>query len=102
MNKNLTGISEKNALPCASLSWILSVPIQVIANMLQSTYFMFNIEQAPCLVFRPGIYPVLKDRQLPDADAHWTFLMHYIIWDLCHELLFWLDTGSETERSCHT
>lgn len=46
--------------------------------MLKSSYF--NIEQAPCLIFRPGIYPMLKDRQLHDTDAHLDFLnaLHYL------------------------
>lgn len=48
--------------------------------MLKSRYFKFNIGQAPHLIFRPGIYPMLKDRQLYDAGAHLDFLnaLHYL------------------------
>lgn len=48
--------------------------------MLPSSYFKFNIEQAPCLIFRPSTYPVLKDRQLHDADVHLDLVnvLHYL------------------------
>lgn len=48
--------------------------------MLQSSCSKFNIEQALCLIFIPDIYPMLKDRQLHDADVHLDFLnaLHYL------------------------
>lgn len=72
--------------------------------MLPSGYFKFNTEQAPCLIFKPGTYPMLKDRQLHDADAHLDLFKCFTLFEAfamncCFD---WIQDQRERERRCHT